>query len=674
MTTRHPGLGFALTGLALAGLLLGADCGVRAEDEDKRSPSGSVELVYRDVDRDGSRRKYDEDFDGLDSGVRLANLELDWSDLDSKLLDHARLELSGLGDPYRRGSFQLGRRNVYDLRATHWQQAYLYDLFGLVNNEDGAAWDARRRMTDLTFRAFPSERVQLSFNYQRGERTGNSLFMKDVERNLFRLDTPLDAEHELFSVAATVEVGPVNLLFRQSRRSYDNRFRNITEDNAGLEAGALSRLDSYDWLQRDDGDVDLTTIRVGAGLGKRVRLAVSLIGTLLGEEQLDSRVGLDATGLDFNGDPFSVVGGSSRSEAEGDTMLVDVDLTVKLVEAVDLHLQFRNLDRELDGVLTRDLDGDGLEDDIDGDGVPSSDTRLDYELSTLTALVEARPARTVALRAGYRTIDRTLDRNGFGGLLRDTELDSDDDETVIFGLSLRPVKWFRLNADIENGDITQPFNAVAPRETSHTRIRAAFLPQPEMRIDLGYLDFDHDNNAPDLRSPGSFYDGTAEGTTHSVAFWHKANENVDYMLRYAEQEIDTRVGVRFDLAGFNLADDGDSVFQNDNTQLSAYLNYRWSEAWKIHARYTMTESEGHNLLFGDASGLVNDEVIAQDYDDWELGLTYLLPNGLYFGADYRDFEYDDGGHRLDGLGAVLFSNDGLDYKGQIVSLRAGLTF
>ena len=54
--------------------------------------------------------------------------------------------------------------------------------------------------------------------------------------------------------------------------------------------------------------------------------------------------------------------------------------------APGLHLQYRMLDRDLDGEIERNLDEDGTLDDIDGDSTPAAaPTLMGYELDTITA-------------------------------------------------------------------------------------------------------------------------------------------------------------------------------------------------------------------------------------------------------------------------------------------------
>ena len=67
------------------------------EEETKGVFQGWAELLYRNVSVDGNQNKYGEDFDGLGDGVRIQNLDMIYDHADGKVLDHARLDMRGLG-------------------------------------------------------------------------------------------------------------------------------------------------------------------------------------------------------------------------------------------------------------------------------------------------------------------------------------------------------------------------------------------------------------------------------------------------------------------------------------------------------------------------------------------------------------------------------------------------
>ncbi|ANM29118.1 hypothetical protein ABI59_05165 [Acidobacteria bacterium Mor1] len=673
----------AFSSVAIALFLLVPSFPVQAEEKDPEL-TGSVEVLYRSVSQDGSRNKYEEDFDGLESGGRLSNLSLDWISDGDQALDYASLELNHLGgDPYERSSFRLGRRNVFDLKIKHTSQVYLYDLFELVPAEDGALFDSTRTRTTVDFKLRASEKVNLFFNFEQGQRRGRSLFMKDISRDLFRLETPLDQDTERYSIGASVRLGSADLIFRHSLRRFENEFNNLAEGQEGLEETSFLR--HYDWRQFDDSTTPLTSVKLNVPLSERVRLTASVQGTFLEDESLDSNIEVEQLGIGFNGLPFggtcSISGATCASDADcaggtgdvcvtltgtstarlrGDTTLIDLDLAVRVTDRVNLLLDYRSLERDLTGQARRDLDGDGVVEDVDGDGTPGTSTMLDFENSSVTATLEFIPVERTRIRIGVREADRELTRDGFGGL-RDVDFESDGDQTLVFGVSTRPSDWCRINVDYEDGEFTQPFNAVAPRESERLRARASFQPAEGMRFDLSFLDFETRNTAPDIRDPGSNWDALSDGTNWSLGWWHQAGEKVQYLVRYAEQDVRSDVAVLFDTAGFFGVEPGRSIFDNRNDQIVAQMNFRSGEAWRGFLRGSFTESDGSNPLIGDVNGLVNDELIGQQYEDVEFGMEYHLPSGIYLGASIRGFDYED-------------RNGLLDYSGEILTLRGGTRF
>jgi hypothetical protein len=661
-------------------LLLAWSAPSAADDKDSEL-EGVVELLYRSVNVNGSQRKYDEDFNGLGSGARLGNLSLNWLSESSNLIDYARLDANGLGgEPYERAWLRVGRKNAYELSINSTKQAYIYNLFELTRDLDGHTWNSERRRTDVNLKIRATDKVDVLFRFEDGSRSGSSLFMKNVERQLFRMDTPLDQNFKRYTVGGDFELGNVDIVLRQSFRRYENRFNNFTANDLGLDDETLTSLNRYEWVQNDRGSTDWTTLKVHAPFGDRADLTVGLAGTFVGKEEVTSRVELDADGTSWSGtcsvsgltcesnadcepvsnspgdlcvaDPFTVTDGISNADLEGDVTLVNAELRIKLVALLDLILQYHSLERNLRG---------SAEHDLDGDGVPvNSDTRLEYETSTATAMLDYRPIRQFRVRAGYRSIDRKLNRNGFTGA-RNVDFVSTGDGTAIVGLTTRPVSWFRFNLDYEAGDVSQPFTAVAAQEREHGRARVSFLPRKEIKLDISYIDFENRNLASDFRPRSLDWDTLIKGTTWSGSFWHQPSGGVDYMLNYAQQEIDNSVFVVFDQDGFGAVEPGDSLFANDNTQYSGQVNFRWARRWAGHVRLWYAESDGNNVLVGEISGVVDDQIIMQEFRNAEVGLIYTFESGIFLGASARSFDYDD-------------YNDLLDYDGEIFTLRLGTNF
>lgn len=670
----------AIGGALLAGLVVAAPGPARGEDAGGGF-EGSVEVRYRNVSQDGSSRKYGEDFDGLSSGAYLHSLSARWNEIDSDFVDYLRFEANDLGgEPYERMAFRMGRKDTYDLRVSNRKQTYLYNLFGLVDDEDGFTWDAERDLTDVDLTWHAAKRADVFFGFQQVRRDGDSVFLKDVNTDLFRLDTPLDQSVKRYSVGARLQLGRVSLLVSQMLQRYRYDFDNTTEGDAGLSTTDMVTLSAYDWRQRDRGGADLTTITIRVPLGDRVHLAATAFGTLLDDQEVTSDVLLDAAGTTSGGGPYSVTGGTSRAEIEADHLMLDCDLSVAILDELDFHVQARSLHREVKGTHLRDLDGNGVADDTEGavgpvsDGIPGSSTNTDYTLESITGLFDYAPSPKVRFRAGYRTIDRELERSGFEfdmSDFRDTDFESDGDDTVILGLVVKPVDWFRLNADYEEGDIAQALTAVGATERDFLRARARFLIQPEMQLELGYLDYENTNDGADFRqttscsAPGSDIDdgcwnSSSKGTTYSAGFSHEVDSSLRYWLRWARRDVDSEVRIRYDTGLlFGDARNGFSVYDNESTEWAGRIDWAWSEPWESFLSFRRSDSDGGDDFLGPS--FTQMYVINQDYSDAEVGVTRNLRSGLYVGARFRTFDYDD-------------QNDRLDYDGEMLTLLAGLEF
>ncbi len=632
-------LGALLLALLIASPILAEDGGTE----------GEVELLYRSVSIDGSPEKFDEDFDGIESGTRLGRLFLNWLDTDSARLDYATLDLYGLGgEPFESSSLKIGRKDAFDLRLSHRRQSYVYNLFTVTDDEDGHLYNTDNRRTDLDLSIFAGERTEIMVGYDEVRRTGSTLFMKDIQRDLFRMETPIDRETRRFSAGARFHIGPARILFRQTLRRYDNQFNNSTEGNQGLDTGDFATLDSYSWLQNTNGTANLTDIHVTSPLGERVDLSISYYGTLFGDEEVRDIVTQNASGTEFSmGNPFTFTDGFSIVDLERDTNLIDFDLGIRIADPVTLHLMYRTLDRDTRGTGNEDLDNTGL---------TAVQTTLDYSLDVATALVEWDALPSLSFRGGYRRIDRELTRDGFADVDRDEDFESDGDATALFGFSWRPSKKFRMTGDYEDGDVDRPFTDVSLAETQRLRVRTTFLPVENFRFSVTYTDFENENEELTFAS-------RAEGTSGAASIWHKVNDRFDYTVSYSRQEIDTSAAILFDAAGFGATENGDTFFDADLTSWMAQFNVKLTDTWNVFGRYMMSESDGDNIFIGDgATGLLSTGLVNQDYSDWEAGVSYLMPTGLRLSGSVRRFDYEDTDNPL------------LDYDGLIVTGRVGFAF
>jgi hypothetical protein len=314
-------------------------------------------------------------------------------------------------------------------------------------------------------------------------------------------------------------------------------------------------------------------------------------------------------------------------------------------------------------------------DDTEGtinDTTPGSTTSVDYTLNTITGLFVYEPTSKVRVRAGYRTIDRDLERSGFEygtNEYRNTDYAAGSDDTIILGLVLKPASWFDFDAGYEQGDVAQALTALSATETDRLRIRAGFRINPETKVDVSYMAYENSNTGADFRRPGDCSTGDdvdsgcwnnlVEGTSYSASLWHRPNPNFDFWVRWAQHEIDRVTRMHFNIDGFFATDVGNSVYGNNNTEFAGGVNFSWATRWKAFVRAQFNESDGDSAITG--ATYSSSLAILQDYADMEGGLTHTFPNDYYVGARLRTFDYDD-------------HNDALDYDGDIFSIVAGLRF
>jgi hypothetical protein len=649
-------------GLIVVGVVGFGASAAKADDQSRGgSLQGWVELLYRSVDVDGSSDKYNEDFDGLGDGMRVRNLGLIYDRSDGRLMDFARLDMRGLGgDPWESIDFRLGNAGFYEVSANWTKQSYIYNLFDGAPDRDAHVYDTERQITNIALTFFPTEKIEVRAAYRENQRTGDTLFMKNEAGDDFALPTPMDLVYRYYTVGATFEAGPVDIVFEQTLRDHTIHFNHVAgvlgEGQVGLGAGTV--LNEYDWNQQQTGTEDVTTLIVSSEIGQRVDITAAIFGTLLGSQTVQDTVLLNSD---------SVTDGTNLTKLEADWFVGDLGLSVLLHRIATFHLNYRS--------YTYDVKGDNL-DDLGGTGAPAgSNTKFDWERKVVSALFEVRPLRTLTLRLGGRQAERMLVRNGFGRPNRDTDFRSDPDRSLTGGLTWRATGWFTLNANYEDVQVDQPFTAPSISDSQRVKARLIFTPKDgAMRAVVGYIDKRNDNTSANFRSPTDQGDpacdpgdpsqaaGTcrwnsnADVTRWDLSWFHKPNPRVDYLLRYAEEGIRTATEV-----AITASIPGLDIYDVDTTHGLAQVNFSWADPWNAYFRLWIADSDGATPLIAAGFTDTPSARIMQEYRDGDVGVRYTFPNGVFLGGSVRRFDYDD-------------ANDLLDYDGSILTFSGGLAF
>ncbi len=622
-----------------------------ATEHDADRLSGEVRFVIRDLDVSGSQAKHDEDFDGLASGLRLDDLLLEWHGAGGGAADHVRFSAAGLGgDPDQHVALDVSRSGVYQVSMEHSSRRFVYDLFALSDDEDGHAFNTRSERTavDVTWQALP--RVALVAGFERRERSGDRVFMKDISRDVFLMDAPADDRSRTFWLGTELKFGDVRIDFRQALRETDRLFRNTTQDDPGLGTTNRTVLDDYEWEERDAETARLTTLRVRAPLGKRAWLNAGYHGTLLGPERFDSRARQDATGTAYTGGPLVIAGGFSAADISRDHALLDAEIAFRPVTRVVLRLGWRSLDITDDGALVQDLAGSGT--------VTARDVTVDVSSSSLAATVEYHPVPRLGLSAGYRIADRTLRREGQGGV-REGDFRSSDDATLQARVAWRPLDWFRLSAEREQADLDAALSALSPLERDRTRLRLAFTPRKG--LEFGVTGEEHESENPLIASRST-------GRSFSARVSHQAHARVSWGLAVTRSDVLRVADVIFDGAAFggpNATFPGRTIHDVDQRHVAGHVRLDLPRRFTAGLRFSVVEARGRALADGSDPNVPPAVPSAMDLDqdlrDWEVEFERQLARGFFVGTGLRWIDLDD-------------ADDRLDYEANVVELRVGHRF
>ncbi len=622
----------------------------RAEEE-RTAMVGQVELLYRSVSVDGSRDKYNYDFAGLDGGTRLGSTFMEWQNSDSEYLDYARVDLLGLGgEPFESAGLKMGRKDKYKLSFTHTKQRYVYDLFDVTNDVDGNAWDTDNRRTGLDLTLHVTPKIDILLQYSDLERTGDGREIRRVrDGEFFSLERPVDFQVRRYGAGFDMQAGPARIYFLQEFRRYEDQQDFFSDFNNGLDATNSTTIDTLRWIQNDRGEAHLTTLRFFTPLGERVYLAASVYGTLIGDEEVKSRVSQNGSGTDSGGSPWNWVDGFSEADIKQDTIVGEIDLSVAIVRAFGVSVGFRSLKQDARSNGSKDLTASG--------SLSSLASDYDYSMNTATIMLEGDPTSTFRYGIGYRIVDRKLDRSASRSQSgqRNADFESDGDTSAVLSLAWRPLPWMRFEGQIEEGSVERPFTTVSPYEVDHARVQATFDMPANVHLDLSYSKYE---NRQDTLQFGS----RAESDVGSIAFRQQVGQRVSYMIRYSMQEIDNRVET-----STSLDPAARSLFESDNSTLYARLDAQLSPQWSMFLSLLATESDGSNPFLGvnfEAAVTPGQAIAAFDQEntDGEIGVRYQLVDGPFFGLSVRAFDYSD----------TFFPQT--TYDGSIVTFNAGFTF
>ena len=395
MSLRHAA---AMLALVLAGAPSGA-----ASPVDDYTLGGSITAGYRNVDVDGSKAKYREDYN-LPSGPRLFNLDVSGTANDpvKSSLDRFHLLVDTPGDePVSTYLLDAGDRQHWDFRANFTRSKYFYDvpaLFeGPVPGDDRTAdlhqFNLIRTNGAVDFTVWLPNLPKLFLGYRLYQEEGDTTSTVNIPAgDTFLLRAPLDSRMHVGVAGTEFDAFGTNVFLQQQ---YRRTIRTIGDhgplegDVRGLDPTDASTLKRYDAAGGEHVDEPVTTVRLRRPLGDRVELTG---GYFYAHADLSSQwtTSQDAT------TNVPALAGSSHQVQDGhatlDTNVADVGATARITEQLSAHATYRFDEQWQQGEF----------DQRGSTGVLSTDTGNHLSLHRLTGDFEWTPRRDLALRAGLR--------------------------------------------------------------------------------------------------------------------------------------------------------------------------------------------------------------------------------------------------------------------------------
>jgi hypothetical protein len=537
--------------------------------------TGALSAGYRLVDVDGSRDKYDEDYNLQPGGrVFLFTLDGEARDPEKAPLDRFHLEVDTPGDePASRFTLDAEDRALWDLRVDFLRSKYFYDVPSLfaepvsgdIRLNDLHAFDLTRTNGVAELRVHPQGLPTLILGYR----------LYELEGDGGSTSTVLVPGGGNFVVGApqreVTNVGSVGTEFTALGTGFfvEQQYRRVSR-TYGLH-GPIESVDPADgftlasWqsVQSDHINIPITRVRVRRAVGDRVELTGSYVF---------AHASLDAGRTRFSDATSTIPAASGPStridqgNASLTTQLAELGASVRLAAIATFHLDYRYDERtqhgDLDALLTS--------------GQLQTSTSDHVRWNRVTADVEVRPLKALALRAGVQYAHRDA---AFS--TANESIGTDLVGAVAEG-QWKPVRCDNVQIDdpwtIPGNSQSVP--SVPSREIAYTfqnRGKAGFRVRPRDWVQLSY-DFTADS------FENSDFRGRAQRFANTVSVSLTPIPALTAVAGFTQRRLNTSnlilIAPRY-LPTNSLQDGTESVVTTTLTYDFTLVGYSWSTGWNL---------------------------------------------------------------------------------------------
>jgi len=432
--------------------------------------TGEVRLGWRNVSVDGADNKFRQHVN-LDDGARLLSLSASYDAQEprGRLPDKATVELGGFGgDPFQSLRIDVRRFGSYRLRYDRREADYFYDDLLIDPAEASVAgstggdfhrYDLGRVQENLQLDMQVSSRATATIGFDRYSRSGDSTTTRDVQRDEFELDQPIDENLQTVSIGFQYRWDLLSVSIEEGIRDYESDGRVFLPGFSPGENDDIDDATTLDFYRFDSPyDYDSHETRLSARAQPVDRLDLRL-ATSITDLSLDLQAMETARGVDFLGQPFEV-DESGNARIERDLGLYEFDAGYLLSDRWQLTAAIAR--RELDQNGQSQLAGESAGRDW---SIETTGTELGLQFAISSELAASigwsSESRETSILDGADTLD----------VLQSIETDRDG---LFIALDYQPYEGIKLNATIEDNRIADPFTLASPTDTIRYRLRGRF--------------------------------------------------------------------------------------------------------------------------------------------------------------------------------------------------------
>lgn len=472
----------------------------RAGDDAAFQSKGSFELGFRQVDVTGNEDKYREDVN-YTKGPRLFKLDFNVfpGTRGDQFFDLLNVSASNLGgDPYEHLSLSLKKYHKYNFRYTRNRLTYFYrDIIKSLDESTSTFtdlgdfhhfnYDHVFHKASFDFRA--TDKAKLFFNFDRQFKAGGNSTTRDINRDEFELEKPLDTPRDDvkndYTAGAEIYFEKATLYVAETYRDYENNNRIFLPGfSEGEDPEDQSTLLTYDQRMPVSYKMPQTTVKANIRPHDRVTLNA---GYVFSSMQADLDYEQTVLGTGFSGQDVSDTL-TGAGDFERKMHLVDVDGSYYLNEKVALigAVFYKKYDQ--DGKLTIEEDVTSVSGDFNSTG---GDVGATVNLN-----------RMVSVTGGVSYEEREV--NGFA----ESDAEGHEDpkntkRTTFFGSTVvKPDPRVNIFGEYEHGTYDNPFTLLSPSDYDRYKVRLRAKPTPESNIVAVFWrrEIGNDENSSDLTS------------------------------------------------------------------------------------------------------------------------------------------------------------------------------